>query len=360
MRYLFLACLPDKAGSFGGAERSIINLANWIADNTTNEVFLESVEGTGGAYKVSPNVVFHGNSMIYSSSIKIHYNMARNVVRAINNIKPDIVIGFWIHPLFYAIPYLLGKNIKMVYSARNDPSRNYSIISRIMRWFVVRYANGIVFQTNQAKDFFSKSIREKSIVIPNPTYIRKGEYKLPNVRENKIVTVGRLELQKNHKMLINAFVKVREVYPNMRLEIYGEGSQRYELENLISELHLISSVFFMGACKDVFSKICSAKLFVLSSDFEGMPNALIEAMSLGVPSISTDCPCGGPRMLIQDGVNGFLVPVGDVNSLAEKIIDILAMYDFKQKEISAQGMKLLEILESGTIMKKWYRYMNNL
>lgn len=360
MKYLFLACLPDKAGSFGGAERSIINLANWIADNTTDEVFLESVEGTGGAYQVSPNVVFHGNSMIYSSSIKIHYNMAKNVARVINTIKPDIVIGFWIHPLFYAIPYLLGKNIKMVYSARNDPSRNYSIISRIMRWFVVRYAAGIVFQTNQAKDFFSKSIKEKSIVIPNPTSIKKGEYKLPDVRDNKIVTVGRLELQKNQKMLINAFVKVREVYPDMRLEIYGEGSQRYELENLIRELNLNSSVFLMGACKDVFSKIRSAKLFVLSSDFEGMPNALIEAMSLGIPSISTDCPCGGPRMLIQDGINGYLVPVGNERVLADKILNFLNTDDVGKKKISLQGMMLLDELEYGKIMRIWYKYIHQL
>ena len=360
MKYLFLACLPDKAGSFGGAERSIINLANWIADNTNNEVFLESVEGIGGAYPVSPNVIFHGNSVMDSSSIKIHYNMAKNVARVINNINPDIVVGFWIHPLFYAIPYWLGKNIKMVYSARNDPSRNYSIISRIMRWFVVRCADGIVFQTNQAKDFFSKSIREKSIVIPNPTYIKKGEYKLPDVRDNKIVTVGRLELQKNHKTLIEAFSKVKAVYPNMRLEIYGEGSQRQALEKLIRRLNLCDSVFLMGTCKDIFYKICDAKLFVLSSDFEGMPNALIEAMSLGIPSISTDCPCGGPGMLIKDGVNGYLVPVGDANLLAEKIVEFFELDNVKKKGFSLQCMRLLDTLEYDKIMKKWYQYITHL
>lgn len=360
MRYLFLACLPDKAGSFGGAERSIINLANWIADNTNNEVFLESVEGTGGVYEISSNVMFHGNIIKNSSSVKIHYKMAINVARAIKNVKPDIVVGFWIHPLFYAIPYLLGKTIKMVYSARNDPSRNYSFVSRFMRWFVVRYADGIVFQTNQAMNFFSSKIQKKSIVIPNPTYIKKGEYKLPKVRENKIVTVGRLELQKNQKMLIEAFSKVKSVYPNMRLEIYGEGSQRQELEKLIRRLNLCDSVFLMGTCKDIFHKICDAKLFVLSSDFEGMPNALIEAMSLGIPSISTDCPCGGPSMLIKDGVNGYLVPVGDANFLAEKIVEFFGMDNDKKKIFSLQCMRLLDTLEYDKIMKMWHQYITHL
>ena len=254
----------------------------------------------------------------------------------------------------------LGKTIKMVYSARNDPSRNYSFVSRFMRWFVVRYADGIVFQTNQAMNFFSSKIQKKSIVIPNPTYIKKGEYKLPKVRENKIVTVGRLELQKNQKMLIEAFSKVKSVYPNMRLEIYGEGSQRQELEKLIRRLNLCDSVFLMGTCKDIFHKICDAKLFVLSSDFEGMPNALIEAMSLGIPSISTDCPCGGPSMLIKDGVNGYLVPVGDANFLAEKIVEFFGMDNDKKKIFSLQCMRLLDTLEYDKIMKMWHQYITHL
>ena len=357
MKFLFLACLPDKKGCFGGAERSIVNLANWIADNTDNEVFLESVEGNGGAYQVSENVVFHGSFISSNNAISIHYSMAKNVVRAIQNIKPDIVVGFWIHPLFYSVPWLMGRGVKMVYSARNDPSRNYSIASRIMRWLVVRYADGLVFQTDQAREFFSKKVREKAIVIPNPTYIKKGEYHLPAIRDDKIVTVGRLESQKNQKMLLEAFMKVKDFYPQMRLEIYGEGSQRCELEKMISSFNLGGSVFLMGAFKDIFSKIYDAKLFVLSSDFEGMPNALIEAMSLGIPSISTDCPCGGPRMLIQDGINGYLVPVGNADLLAEKIVDFLKMTASEQKKISVRGMDLLDRLEYGKIMKMWYQYM---
>lgn len=364
MKFLFFACLLDENKGFGGAERSIVNLANWIADNTDNSVILESVVGNGGAYKISKNVIFHGHPTLCSSSVSlrykmmIHYKIARNVVSAIKNVKPDVVVGFWVHTLFYAIPWIIGRNVKVIYSLRNDPnSSNYGFISKVMRWLVVRYADGIVFQTNQAKKFFSKKVQVKAIVIPNPTYIKKGEFQIPPIRTNRIVNVGRLELQKNQKMLIKAFAKVKKNYPDMYLEIYGDGSLKEELQIFINELGLNESVFLMGSYKDIFYRINDAKLFVLSSDFEGMPNALIEAMSLGIPSISTDCPCGGPDMLIQNGSNGYLVPVGDVDALAEKIISFLSIETFLQEEISKKSMMVLDSLEYGKIMKKWYQYI---
>lgn len=135
----------------------------------------------------------------------------------------------------------------------------------------------------------------------------------------EIVTCGRLTEQKNHKLLIDAFAEVQKIYPFATLKIYGEGVLREKLQNQIDSLNLNEKVFLMGATNDVAKALQTADLFVLSSDYEGMPNALMEAMAAGVPCISTDCPCGGPRELFGEDASDKLVPCNDSAQLAEAI-----------------------------------------
>jgi glycosyltransferase involved in cell wall biosynthesis len=182
--------------------------------------------------------------------------------------------------------------------------------------YLYKKADGFVFQTEDAAKYFEGIIKCDSKIIPNPINPKFIKEPYKGEREKNIVTVGRLESQKNQKMLIEAFGKIESKYPEYSLLIYGDGSKKEELQDLIKEKGLENKVILKGKIDDVENVIDKAKMFVLSSDYEGMPNALMEAMALGLPCISTDCPCGGPRYLMENGKSGLLVPVGNSDAMA--------------------------------------------
>src|SRR5699024_245151 len=186
-----------------------------------------------------------------------------------------------------------------------------------------RFIDGFVFQTEGAKSYFSKTIQNKGIVINNPVFIKYNDFNLPDKRRKVIVNVGRLHTQKNQTLLINAFKNISNYFPEYKLEIYGEGPLEYKLENQIKALDLTDKVTLKGTTNDLFAEIVDASLFVLSSDYEGMPNALMEAMALGLPCISTNCRPGGASELINDGKNGKITPIGSTEHLSHAMIDVL-------------------------------------
>jgi len=175
-------------------------------------------------------------------------------------------------------------------------------------------------------------------------------------RRKIIVNVGKLSSQKNQTFLVQAFAKIADKFLEYQLHIYGEGDKRSELEALSQELDLQDRVILKGNVSGLAKQIEDAALFVLSSDYEGMPNALMEAMAMGIPSISTDCPCGGPDFLIQNGENGVLVPVGDVECLAntmEKLLQDREMADM----LGCNAVKIADVLHPDVVHENWKHYI---
>ena len=158
-------------------------------------------------------------------------------------------------------------------------------------------------------------------------------------------------------MMISAFHKVHMRYPEYTLEIYGEGSERKILQDQIDQLNLKDNAFLCGFTDDIFDKMRDCAMYVCSSDYEGISNALMEAMAMGVPSISTDCPIGGARAMIQDGANGLLVPVGDVDTLASAMFRLISEPLFAQKlaDQAWQSMREYDIKE---IANQWLNVMS--
>lgn len=218
-------------------------------------------------------------------------------------------------------------------------------------------ADGCVFQTSDAQKWFPKRLQKKSRIIYNA--VKEEFYQVDRTPvRGEIVTCGRLTEQKNHRLLIDAFAEVQKIYPFATLKIYGEGALREKLQNQIESLNLNEKVFLMGATNDVAKALQTADLFVLSSDYEGMPNALMEAMAAGVPCISTDCPCGGPRELFGND-NNFLIPVGDKTVLVRKITDFFNHKD----ELDSCGSSLnaeAKKFNPKAIEKKWMDYVDEL
>lgn len=309
----------------GGAERVMINLADYFSRQGYKTILVTSFRDTW-EYTV-PNAVKRitlEEHEIKQSKLKRNITRIKRLRKLCKDEKPDILVSFMAEPNFRAILATWGLPVKNLISVRNDPNKEYAgRVGHIVGKYLLPFADGCVFQTKEAKNWFPKRLQKKSRIIYNAVkedFYHVERHPVPG----EIVTCGRLEEQKNHALLIAAFSKVVERYPEARLKIYGEGSLRGKLQKQIDALGLHEKAFLMGATNHVEKVLETADVFVLSSDFEGMPNALMEAIAAGVPCISTDCPCGGPRDLFGDELKKQLIP-NDEDALAAKMAEIIQL-----------------------------------
>lgn len=308
----------------GGAERVMVNLAKYFSDTRYETILVTSFRDTW-EYKIEGNVkrLTLEENEIKQGKIKRNFSRIVKLRDILKKEKPDVAVSFMAEPNFRLLIASLGLNVKTIVSVRNDPNKEYAgKIGSFVGKCLLPLADGCVFQTKEAQEWFPESLQRKSTIIFNAV---KEEFfhieRKPVAGE--IITCGRLEAQKNHKLLIDAFAEVVKEHPYARLKIYGEGSLRDVLQEQINKLGLHDKAFLMGATNDVAKALQTADLFVLSSDYEGMPNALMEAMAAGVPCISTDCPCGGPRSLIDNYNNGVLIKINNKKMLSKELKRIL-------------------------------------
>ena len=249
--------------------------------------------------------------------------------------KPDVVISFLAEVQVYVALASIGLHIPRVETVRVNPWRGNLLHTKFEKLWLWCFhsCRAVILQSEDQKAFFSKAVQEKSVVIPNPV---NGKYieneKTQYAYTKKIVAAGRLTQQKNYKMMIDGVKLLSQRYEDISLHIYGEGALREELETYIKDLGLSRQVFLMGRSSALYDVYKDADVYVMSSDYEGMPNALAEAMAIGLPCISTDCKTG-PRDLIDDGKNGFLVPCGDAQALAKKLEHIFSMPEEERRDL---------------------------
>lgn len=350
-----IVCVGYLHGA-GGAERQITMLANALSQRG-HEVHLIILAENKSKYSITNTVNIHNLTEIESKSRNKIINRFHALKEVLYKIKPDLSIHYWLQSAYFCA--MMKKNIsgKIIYSERGDPSDiEYKGFLGIVRNIAFKRIDGFVFQSEGARDFFKKSIKRKSIIIYNSVSIPEDKYLKPcEKREKKIVNVGRLHPQKNQKLLINSFSKIAVDFPEYTLEIYGEGELKVELQKQIDDLGLTDRAFLKGTTKSILEHVYTASLFVLSSDYEGMPNALMEAMSIGVPCISTDCRPGGARMLIQNNINGWIVPTGNEIALASCMRKILLKKE-KVSPIILNAMKIRKTHSSKIVFDKWERF----
>lgn len=297
----------------GGAERVISVLANNLA-NKGWDVSIVTLLYDGCGYELDERVSLIDVSESAKNQVLDTPRLIKTVRRIIKKLQPDAVISFMITINVVTWFATRGLKVRFIPSERNDPRVGRGAILQILSRMVYANSSTTVFQTKRAQSFFSENTIKKSVIIPNPV-------NLVNVKERKkvprIVSVGRLELQKNQKLLIDAFAEVHKEFPEYVLHIYGSGSLEDELREHINQLELQKYVELKGNVPDVQEQIADAELFVLSSDFEGTSNALLEAMALGLTCISTDC--AGAADVIMNGESGVIVPVGDKDAMIAAI-----------------------------------------
>ena len=347
----------------GGAERVVSNLANRFAKEGYEVVIATEWYGTDEfALDQKVRRVHVGLTKEDENRSRISKMLRRiwYLRRFMKKEKPDVVVAFTRGVLYRALAAGIGTGIPVVISVRTDPMGHYDKKADKLRIpLLFPHAAGCVFQTEGAKAFFAPYLQENSRIILNPLNPKYVGVPEPAVRTKDVVQSGRLVDFKNQPMLIRAFLKVHEKHPDYTLKIYGPDSKdgtKEILESIIHENHAEDFVKLMGGSNTLEKDLADAALYAFSSDWEGLPNALMEAMALGLPVVSTDCPCGGPKTLIEDGVNGLLVPIMDEKAMTDGILRLIEDRELAER-LGREARKISERANEDAVFEQWQTYL---
>lgn len=341
----------------GGAERVLSILSGPFASHYDKVIYLTWIDAPD-FYPIDDRILRICVERECGSKNRIKQAIwFRNYVR---HDRPTVVLSF-LAPFNVLISFaLLGIKTKLVVAERNDPRFVCNgFIQRNIRKFAYQMADGILEQTENNKLYFKGSLGRKTTVIPNPVlmpldYVGKA---LSVDKKKLFVSVIRLTPQKNIELLLTAFKEFRKRHCGYSLAIYGEGPSRKAIEGRVRELGLSDSVFLPGAVKGVWDMIVGAEGFILPSLFEGMPNALMEAMCLGLPCISTKV--SGAVDYIVDGENGLLISHNDSQAMAEAMDKIASDKQFADG-LGRKASGLYERLRLETVKVQWLDYLDKI
>ena len=346
----------------GGAQRVISVVSNELAEKG-HEVALLLFSRNEKEYSINEKIKVFSLADKFEDYKNIsefkRIKLIRNILKGF---KPDVAVGF-IEGGYGLYLSSFGLKFKKVSSARINPK--YIIEEKGLRayinklWF--KNSNLIILQTESQEKFAPKSWLKKSVVIANPVSEKAlNNQVVYNDTCTNIVMAGRLSKQKNYSMAFDAMKTLIKDYPEIKLNVFGQGELQEELLAEIEEKGLQNNVFLKGWTTNTVKEYCEHDIYLMTSNFEGMPNSLMEAMAVGLPCISTDCETG-PSDLIDDGINGFLVGVNNAIELAEKIKKIIEMPKEKRVEMGKLAKrKMQEEFNNQAIATKWEQAFENL
>jgi len=342
----------------GGAERVIANLSNQFVNDGIN-VSIITIYGTLQTYRLDDKISL--NHMICNIKIKAFRPLERMIKlrHIIKQISPDIVVSFLADVNIHTLIALIGSEVPIIVSERNDPMKVPSMKwMRALRNVLYKRASGVVFQTHDAANYFEKYMpnRVRKAIIANPIKDDLPFY-LPKPEKIEFITACRLNKQKNLHLMINSIKQVIDSGYDCCLNIYGEGPMRQELKAYIDSLGLNGRVCLCGFSDNIHEIMARATAFIISSDFEGISNSMLEALGIGIPVIATDCPVGGARQYIKNGVNGYLVPCRDVEHMRKAMIDIIEN-PIKAIEMGKKATKIRKMISIKNIALQWVEFIN--
>lgn len=344
----------------GGAERVMSILCNTFSENG-HEVLLGITETMDDmAYDLNAGVSIRDLTLSGGNVIVRRLKSLRKMRNLIKEEKPDVVISFITRTNILAIVAGAFLKTPVIISERNDPGLDpKSKVTRLVRNMVYPFCNGCVFQTGYGRDYFKGRLKKKSVVIPNPVTTEVIKWNEEKGKKKRIVAACRLEPQKNIDMLLRAFATVAKENDEYILEIYGKGSLEGHLRELISELRIESRASLMGHSQDIIKIMSQSEIFVLSSDYEGMPNSLIEAMCVGCACVATDAPAYGARHFINDGENGLLVKVKDEEGMARALKRLVTEDELREK-LGNNARLVYKVVDASVISDNWLKYIERI
>ena len=344
----------------GGANRVMANISNYFADTGNTVLLVNDIYPEIGKpeYSIHPKIkrVFLDKKSRLKGAKNI--NRMLSLRKLIRNERPDAVVSFMGPPNLRMLLSTIGLPTRKIVSVRNDPYREYgSGLRRTIANLIFLLADGYVFQTEEAASYFISTIRERATIIFNPV---NEKFYMSNWEKGgkEIAVVGRLQPQKNPLLALEAFIMIADQFPDHKLVFYGDDELKEKILQRREKARLDERVIVFGKTNQIEKKLAHSALYVLSSDYEGMPNALMEAMAVGVPAISTDCPCGGPRSLIENPNQGLLVECNNTEQLANAMRQVLSNEKL-QEDMSKAERDRAKLFSSVRILKKWDSYIRN-
>lgn len=359
----------------GGMERVLTSKVNYLVDKMGYRITIVTTDqmSRGCYFSLSEKVdLIHldldFNSHFEKALILKYFShqlkmikYKKEVQKLVDIIKPDILIS------------LGGKEIDFIYKLKTNAAivcemhfsmniRTQFLVSRKrgLLWTVLgnirtnqlknttKKVDKLIVLTNQDKNQWGKT-HQNVLHIPNPATfeVRKRE----NEDYKTVISVGRLDPQKGYSMLIDTWVRVKERHPEWILNIFGTGDLKEQLEGKINALGLKGNINLKGKSDEIENEYLKSSFFVMSSLYEGLPMVLLESMSCGLPVVSFDCEWG-PREIITNGYNGFLVETGDVNQLADKICQMIENPELRTT-MSLNALEVAKKYDISIVMKKW-------
>ncbi len=349
-------CIVTRSMQRGGCERVVQQLSAYLLRAGWG-VHLLLTEDRPVEYAVPDGCRLTVIGTRSGNALANKWMQYRALRRLIVEQRPGVVLAMPEEIGIFTVLAMCGTGVPVVVSERNNPFvMPNKRITRLLRRIAYPLAAGLIFQTEGAAGFFPKRLQKKGVVLPNPLDASRLGAPWDGEREKRVVYVGRLEPQKNVPLLLHAFSDFLQRHPGWVLDLYGEGRQEAALRALADSLLPKEAARFFGSCGDVSDRIRTAGVFVLPSDYEGMPNALMEAMALGLPCIATDCPTGGPAALIEHGVNGLLVPVGDAPAMAAAL-GHLADEPVTANKLGESARRIAGRLAIDRVAAEWAAYL---
>ena len=350
----------------GGAERVVSNLANQFArEGYKVYVATEWVDKNEFVLDERVTRVHVGlregdekKNRITKFFLRVKY-----LKEFVKNYHPDVLIAFAQRANYRALMAAGKSDVPVVISIRTDPVGHYDAFSDKVqiKWLFPRAA-GCVFQTTGQKEFFKPYLQDNSAIILNPVNPKHFGLKKPEKRDKAVVHHARLVDFKNQPMLCEAFIKVHEKHPDYVLKIYGPDSfdgTKEILDKIIADNHAEDYILLMGGSDELEKEIPKGEVYAFSSDWEGLPNSLLEAMAMGMPCVATDCPCGGPRTVMRDGENGLLVPIKNPDALAEGICRLIEDKELAER-LGNEAAKIEQITNSEAVFIQWRDYLEKI
>lgn len=338
--------------SNGGSQRVASLIANHMSC-VGHEVIFVAAHSPTRTYPLNDEIEFCYIGERVGNKLLNFFARCFRIFNLVRRKKIDVAIVFIYEEGIALLPF---RKLKKIYTMRNAPVYFGKTQFKLMR-MLYRNASNVVFQTNDAMECFDEKTKKHSVVIPNPISSNLPSW-IEHEHKKEIVCVCRLDNQKNLPMLIDAFEIVHKEYPEYTLTIYGKGPLENKIKDYVKNKGLMDSFSMPGYSDNVHIKMAEASVFALSSDYEGISNSMIEAMGIGVPCICTDCPIGGARMIIDNNVNGILVPVGDTEAMANAISKVISDEEFA-KELSKNSIKIRDTLNQKNICDKWAKLVKD-
>ncbi len=342
--------IPSLVG--GGMERVMSELANYLVRKEVS-VSLILMFKDEVFYKLDPEIQVIEPSQRKISNLTYAFFLFPFLRRKIQKIKPDAVLSFGERYNSYVLLATLGLTVPVYISDRSSPHKTLSRFNLWMSKKLYKNAAGVVAQTSKAAELLSRRLngaQDNIRVIPNPLREIKG---LKYQQKNQIVALGRLVREKRYDRLLEVISLLKE--PSWKLVIVGDGYLRSDVENMIEEYGVQDRVILAGQQKQVDAFLGESKIYVLSSDIEGYPNALCEAMAHGLACISFDC-VAGPSDIIEHGKNGILIEDGHTKLFARELDRLIANED-ERLRLGLEAKKIRARLKGDEIFEQYLHFL---